>query len=771
MKKLFLAVAGLALTLSAAARPVDPDVAHQAAQRFLQHTRPEAQLALTATFDYEGNAGVFVFNIDDDGFILVSADDAAVPILGYSFEGPYIEATAAPAARAWFAGYAREIAHLAAADLPADPEWKRLLTKGPDDDPTKADSYLLTSKWGQGWGYNYYCPEFRNGQNAVTGCVATAMAQIIRYYAFPTHGFDSSSYRHSYYGIQYANYKNATYDFSNMPDELGYSSSQAQIEAVALLNYHCGVSVKMEYQWPNHPDGSGAQSENVPGALKYFGYFRAKHKHMSSVDDTTWYSLLRNEIDNLRPVYYSGNDGEGGHAFVCDGYSSNGNRFHFNWGWSGASNGFFALKAGASGRVIDYVYNQDAVYNIIPSQISSHVTDQFFVDPVGGGDGSSWSSCNHNLIDLIPYATSKHIPIWMKEGTYTTDDGNAVLSTQPGTVIYGGFAGTETSLEERQPDMHPTILDGENTYRVIDTRGDTTGNTYLRNLVITHAGDIEYGAARLGRNVVIENCTFTDNHLDSNTMMQMDRTTMRYCRFINNQAPLLINEVRGNIYSSLFVGNSGNLADINNAGTMISCTVQGSGDRAVRLITSRGKVNSSVIIGYDTAVVAMDTAGAKVDYCALQQPCNGEGNILLEGEWPDLGTRLFAAEGDFHLSQSSPLVNAGTPNYRDVSDLDLDGLPRVENGRTDIGCYESTFLGISNVEASQMSVSPNPTTGRVTIGGLAVGTEVRLLTLTGITVATRRSTDDGAVFDLSTLPAGLYIVCTPEANQRLLYIK
>ena len=131
-----------------------------------------------------------------------------------------------------------------------------------------------------------------------------------------------------------------------MTNNYGSSSSQVQKEAVATLMYHCGVSVDM-----NYGPSSGAVSSKVPSSLvEYFRYApSATYKTKESYTLDQWVALLKSELDESRPLFYAGNymDNEGntgGHAFVCDGYRSD-DYFHFNWGWGGSRDGYFAIGA------------------------------------------------------------------------------------------------------------------------------------------------------------------------------------------------------------------------------------------------------------------------------------------------------------------------------------------------------------------------------------------------------------------------------------------
>ncbi|MBR1799720.1 MAG: C10 family peptidase [Bacteroidales bacterium] len=775
-RHLLLLAALTATTLGVGAKPIDPTTAQKVASNFIQ-TRYESgslpQIVLAETRIINDEACLYIFNINDEGFIVISADDRAVPILGYSFEGVYDKATVAPAADFWFNGYAKDIATLKQTDADACADWNSLLT---DSDPTlrwKADTYLLTSKWGQGTGYNMYCPVYNN-QNAVVGCVATAMAQIIRYHRYPVHGFDSTLYHHTYYGTLSANFYNSTYTYTRMPDRVYTSSSMQEKEAASLLSYHCGIATRMNYQWPGHTDGSGTQSEYVPNGLKYFGYMRAKISNMGASPSEAWYEMLRNEIDNERPVYYSGTNSDGGHAFVVDGYNTTGNRFHFNWGWSGSSDGFYTLTATNGYQTMLYAVGQTAVYNIIPSKISSHFSDKIYVDAESNGDGTSWQSCTNNLTDALTFAGSRHLPIWMKGGTYYAAEGQDVVMTVPaGVSVYGGFAGTESSLSERISGANPTIIDGNNQKQLIITVGDTSKISNIDEITFTHAPNMDAGIGSMGRNTIITHLHFNDNYAPGHALLQMNRTTMTNCSASGNNAASVVQIVRGRINSCLFSNNIGAAIEATAAGVLINNTIVGQGSYGVHLMTNVCSMLNCVVWGYDEGLLSDDATSQQVTYCALPNSVLGEGNIHLattNANNDSLYGPMFVDpdNADYHIAQRSILINRGKPGRTNLSDYDYDGNERVQRERVDIGCYESEYLKIDRVAEQLLTISPNPTTDLVDIRGITPQTLVQLLAMNGTVISQTMSVDGTASFSLKELPNGAYIVRTANTSSKII---
>lgn len=222
----------------------------------------------------------------------------------------------------------------------------------------KGERLLSTAAWGQWAPFNNLTP-----QHYPTGCAATAMAIVMRYHQWPDVG--SGSKTHIWKdSVMTANFGSTHYDWANMP--VSYESyNDAQANAVAVLMRHLGVSVEMYYD----AESSGARQTLVPGALQqYFRYgATARLLTASDYDAATWDGMMRKEIDNNRPVIYTGESiqGRGAHGFVLDGYRDN--LFHFNFGWNGSGNGFFAISAITStDRNFEFANKQQAVIDITP---------------------------------------------------------------------------------------------------------------------------------------------------------------------------------------------------------------------------------------------------------------------------------------------------------------------------------------------------------------------------------------------------------------------
>lgn len=385
MKKIFLCLFVLFVgSIQLWAASVNEEQARKIAANFtrvIPSLRSAAKDAGELTTAYvslrnDGLSRFYVFNRGkSNGFVIVSGDDRAEAVLGYTDNGSFDIDNIPPNMKWWLNEYANQMDALyngAYGDM-------RFLRSGTESSSnlrqTSSDvvaPLLGEIKWDQSEPFNNMCPIYE-GKNSVTGCVATAMAQIMRYHKHPKQGKGSHTYYWSEGGQELTvNFDGANYDWDNMLPTYGMArvdlgdneperwwpeewlpegwqaNTQAEKDAVATLMYHCGVSVEMKYT----SGESGASSMNVPVALyNYFGYDGGMaYRHRDGYSTDEWEELVRSELDAGRPLYYAGVTPSGGaHAFVCDGYDTNG-FFHINWGWNGISDGYYLLSALSPGE-------------------------------------------------------------------------------------------------------------------------------------------------------------------------------------------------------------------------------------------------------------------------------------------------------------------------------------------------------------------------------------------------------------------------------------
>ena len=428
----------------------------------IQHHKSAGKLELYAT--KVNNAAMqksntpqvyyYIFNDGNQGFVIVSGNKKYQPVIAYSTESDF-DTTGMPATiRWWMNGYELEMDDILAnqSNISENAEWNLLIN---NDTPkmqkaTTAVAPLLSTKWNQTDPYNLLCPYDNNdGSRCPTGCVATAMAQVMKYWNFPTQGSGSHSYtpeEHSEYGTQSANFGNTTYQWNNMPNILSSNSSSTAKSAVSTLMYHCGVSVEMSYD----PDGSGAYTV-LPDNYINYGYIDARtamkrfFKYAGSTgysrtnySTTAWISMLKSELDKGCPIIYAGSGSQGGHCFVCDGYN-NSNYFHFNWGWGGLSDGYFHIDT------------------LSPSAL-------------GTGGGAGGFNRSHNIViglnpndsvivshaDLRLYGTMKVIP-------------TTVISNSPFTIT------------AKIANYGDSAYNGAYTIKILDSVGNIMGDVEIKN--------------------------------------------------------------------------------------------------------------------------------------------------------------------------------------------------------------------------------------------------------------------------------------------------
>ena len=354
------------LPFAGQAAEVTPQTAEQVARTFwnLHHDKDVAELRTPMVrLDTRWDAFYLFAPAEGEGFVIVAADDRVRPVLAYSFHNNAMRGTVGPAMSWWLDGWQQQIDELRKEkDGERNKEWKQLLEGKGIPQPLTVVDPMLTTQWGQDTPYNDSCPtriEFGATARALTGCVATAMAQVMKYWNYPERGTGTHTYNSvSFFGLGYtfgeqtANFGATTYDWGNMPDHLTVSSPNGQKAAVATLMYHCGVASDMYYGSASY-GGSGTKVLNFPylregnalnGMVKYLGYSSsATGLERIKYDDNAWTALVRGELDASRPIIYSGFDQSFGHCFVCDGYDDE-NRYHFNWGWKGDGDGFFTLN-------------------------------------------------------------------------------------------------------------------------------------------------------------------------------------------------------------------------------------------------------------------------------------------------------------------------------------------------------------------------------------------------------------------------------------------
>ena len=436
MKKILLSISLLVFAFNSFAKDINASYAAQVAKHFCLQNNLSTNNHLLYEADRQDAQGLhpvyYVFSAGDHGFVLISGDDLVQPVLAYSNTSTYDVAKLNPSTNKWFDGYKKQIeyvktnVHVTTSAITA--MWNQYYNNLPSQNSSRSTNVvnpLCQTQWNQAPNENQGCP-YDNAQSAycITGCPATAMAQIMRFWSFPTQGTGNHSYAEQHFGTLSADFGAATYNWGGMPYTLSSPNSE-----VGKLMFHCGVAVEMSYS--TNLSAGYVISSRSPGqacceyAYKtYFGYDPAS---LSGVErdnftEQQWVAKLKTDLDAGQPIQYAGFGNGGGHTWVCDGYDAN-DFFHMNWGWGGNSDGFFSINnldpasLGAGGGTGGFNSGQQALFGI---------------KPVNGGGGT----VNQGSIQLFAATTVSANP-FVSGGTFTV---NADIANMGASTFTGDLA-------------------------------------------------------------------------------------------------------------------------------------------------------------------------------------------------------------------------------------------------------------------------------------------------------------------------------------------
>ncbi len=445
MKKFLLLFIVVVSFLFASANPVDKTTARKVAKNFMSvilHKNP-AQISFSHEYEfkYRDRVTLYVF-AGKNNFVIIAADDNVEPVLAFSYDNSIELPTPNKSLQWWLEGYSRQIiqASREAQRPKIAGQWQQLISGKFNIPNYKDPTYLVQTTWDQTGGddtypYNYFCPD-----QTPVGCVATAAAQILRYWEYPNRGYGWHSYYHPQYGLIHANFDTTHYNWDNMPL---HSSSYD----VALLSFHLGVAVDMYYD----PHGSGSYTYSLTYALaNYFGYsqdimfYTRSYIEQNFGGEQAWKDTLINQINKGWPMVYAGYDRNyGGHAFVCDGYDPATDKFHFNWGWSSSGNGFYSINdLSVQGYAFNYAHR--VVLNIHPPDVAP----EFYVTTTQGINEFTDISFIKGADDKVAYAVG--------------GDANTLIKSVNGggnwqrVSLGNDFAGYQASMAE--PLNHDTVF-------------------------------------------------------------------------------------------------------------------------------------------------------------------------------------------------------------------------------------------------------------------------------------------------------------------------
>lgn len=404
MKKVFSLLTVLMLVSSVTvlnARNLPEKDVKSAAAYYMSHYTGQSvdasELEVVYQFDNEilGVPAAFLFNVSDWGWIIMTANTATDPVVAYNEHCtfPSKDVPMPDNMRWWLEDYVAMVKDVQIADenrhFDDTEDWNDLFNMTlPERVKGNAEHVLMHEEWDQGndagTDYNMYSP-VDGGIHCPTGCVATALSQIIHYYRYPVQPRlrASTTFNGQTLAMQL---DTVTFDYSKMPNRITSSATQEQRREVSKLGYAVALSVKMQFA----ADGSGAHSQNVPRAMSdYFKYKGAR----TLVDrlnnsDTAFVNKVRSELKRQRPVYMHGSTPEaypndphaGGHAWVCCGYRDDRPaQYWMNWGWStnmANANGWYNLKTNnmpIEGTYYNFSATQGAIIDLVPPTDSTHI--------------------------------------------------------------------------------------------------------------------------------------------------------------------------------------------------------------------------------------------------------------------------------------------------------------------------------------------------------------------------------------------------------------
>ena len=374
------------------AATVDVNATRRVAAAFWNTNRPAEVKAIDENALFLRDCGdlthMHIYSVQGTGFVIVSATNAAVPILAYSFDSPFPEEIH-PSLRYMLNGYESQLRYADSLGLTPSSEvqdaWDALAKPTGKAAGAKATAIapMVTTRWDQGSPYNKFCPyDSVSHVKTVVGCVATAMAQIIRFWKHPSCGTGSHSYlpeqrTQGAIDTLTADFENTTYIYAYMPYMVVADVSPVrEVNAVATLSYHCGVAVDMMYGSSSGAYTSCGYWSDACAVSAFVDYFKydpdIQFAERYNYSDSAWREKIETDIAAGRPIYYSGRDQDGGHAFVLDGMDQQ-RRYHFNFGWGGYGDGYFNLSNIApissgtgSNPTNTFNYSQSAIFNIKP---------------------------------------------------------------------------------------------------------------------------------------------------------------------------------------------------------------------------------------------------------------------------------------------------------------------------------------------------------------------------------------------------------------------
>ena len=417
----------LAVTASAWAEFINENQARTTAARFMaSHAIKSTNIKMAhkapcMNATSSNQMAYYVFNTADQGYVIVAGDDRAPAVLGYSDKGTFDKENV-PEAMQWLLdSYATQIEELNKGAKAAP------VTRSGD-----AIRPLVTAMWSQNSPYNSMLPMLNNGKQAVSGCVATALAQVLYYWKQPARPTQTiPAYTSRSFGIYMPALEPADIIWDAMQDTYLSNDTESEgAQAAALLTLYCAQLVNMDFQY----GASAANGRAIPAAIStYMGYKASAHcENRENFSTQTWADYIYNELAEGRPVIYSGSKRTGGHSFVCDGYDGEG-MFHMNWGWDGMSNGYYLLN----------VVNPDAQGTGSSAGNYGYILEQYIVAGIEPGEEDYVFALTAGNVTLHDAVTTRYSSDANFQATVTGHFYNYTIGTFDASYGWGLYQGDE----------------------------------------------------------------------------------------------------------------------------------------------------------------------------------------------------------------------------------------------------------------------------------------------------------------------------------------
>ncbi len=506
--KIVILLVALAISNVAFSAQVSENTAKSVAFNFLSKVTIDVKTSNSLSLIYISKTSnqnlIYVFGYKNC-FVIVAGDDRVTPILGYSTESAFIVPGSDNTDRGnnfWkmIKDYESQIKYAVdkniATTYDISSKWSNFISPSPAYKSSMGTTTvlpLLTTTWDQGWPYNALCPSDASGPggHVWAGCVSVAMAQILKYHNYPNQGLGSYGYTWGSYPYTGANFGATTYNWGSMPNSISATNND-----IATLIYQTAVSCRS--MWGAANTGVSYLSGEDPMTRAFVNYFKCafstiKYVSKGSYSDVDWDNLIQNELTNNRPVYYSG-DGSLGHAWVCDGVDAS-NMYHFNWGWGGLYNGYYALiNLNPGGNTL--TNNQEAIIGIKPNDGSTLV------------DNTTWSgnaTINTNI--AVPDA----ITLTVNPGAITQFAQNCKLQVW-GRILANGTSGNYAKFTAVDQSAGWLGIKFDNNYMNFEVMSDNDVSEFVY-------AQIEYSKMRgitikNFSKVEIDNCKINNNYID-----------------------------------------------------------------------------------------------------------------------------------------------------------------------------------------------------------------------------------------------------------------